>query len=380
MSLYRDLLKRIDQLSYGFPKSFIGADLLLIKKIFAEEDARDYLLMGKTDEDGKFKPRYETAHEYAERNGFTDEEAKEKLDRMAMRGLIFRRHREHGDEYGQFPFVMGFLEWQGKRTGEKSWLWYTMLYMMFSRWGKRMTQTMPFYRTIPQRPQMVQGSVIKPYDNIEALLDKHTRFAVGQCICRTMDRAIPGNKCNHPTETCIETDDYATFFIETGIGREITKEEALQILRDGEKDGRIIQATNSQDGENFCSCCGCGCGMLNMRKLFPGPANNIWSNHYCEINYDKCIGCGKCVSRCPFGYIKQEKKATWTNANGKLVKKVTIDQNACLGCGLCVSTCPPKAMCLRQKPEDKLYTPPETYDDAMEIWEAETKKDYNKFK
>jgi len=371
MSLYRDLLQRIDTLSYGFPKSFIGADIKLIKKIFSEEDAKDYLLMGK---------RYETAAQYAANNGFTEEEAKAKLDRMAMKGLIFRRHREHGDEYGQFPFVMGFLEWQGTRNEDKSWLYWTAAYMATSRWGKRMTQTMPFYRTIPQHPQMVSGSVIKPYDNIEALLDKHYRFAVGHCVCRMMDRAIPGNKCNHPTETCIETDDYATFFIETGIGREITKEEALQILREGEKDGRIIQATNSQDGENFCSCCGCGCGMLKMRKMFPGPANNIWSNHYCEIDYDQCIGCGKCVTRCPFGYIKQEKKPTWTNSKGKLVRRVTIDQTACLGCGLCVSTCPTKCMSLRQKPEDQLYTPPPTYDDAMEIWEATTKKDYKKFK
>ncbi len=372
MGLYRDLLKRIDELSYGFPKSFLGADILLIKKIFSEQDAKDFLLMGK---------RYETAEEYAEKNGFTIEEAKEKLDRMANRGLIFRRHRERGDEYGQFPFVMGFLEWQGSRSGEgKSWLYYTAMYMATSRWGKRMTQTMPFYRTIPQHPGMVKGSVIKPYDDIEAMLDKHTRFAVGHCVCRMMDRSIPGNKCNHPIETCIETDDYATYYIETGIGREITKEEALAILREGEKDGRIIQATNSQEGENFCSCCGCGCGMLRMRSMFPGPANSIWSNHYCEIDYDKCISCGKCVSRCPFGYIKQEKKAKTPNCKGKLSRRVEIKTDDCLGCGLCVSTCPTQAMSLRQKPEEDLYTPPPTYDDAMEIWEATTKKDYNKFK
>ena len=371
MSLYRDLLKRIDEQSYGFPKSFVGADLMFIKQVFSEDDARDYLLIGK---------RFETAQQYADRNNFTLEVARRKLDRMAMKGLIFRRHRPGGDEYGQYPFAMGFLEWQGKRTDSKKMFWATALYMATSRWGRRMTQTMPFYRTIPMHPEMVQGSVIKPYDNVETLLDKHTRFAVGHCICRTMDRSIPGNKCNHPTETCIETDDYATFFIETGIGREITKEEALQILRDGEKDGRIIQATNSQFGENFCSCCGCGCGMLKMRKMFPGPANNIWSNHYSEIDYNKCISCGKCVQRCPFDYISQEKKPLHPNCKGKMTRRVTIDTDKCLGCGLCVSTCPTKAISLRQKAQENIYTPPETYEDAMEVWEATTKKDYNHFK
>ncbi len=362
MGLYRDLLKRIDTLSYGFPKSFVGADVALIKKIFSEQDARDYLKMAHG---------YQTAADYAQSNGISVEEAVKILDRMAFRGLIFRRHREHGDEYSQHPFVMGFLEWQGSRPGEaKEWLMPTMVYMMTSAFGKRMSQTMPFYRTIPHHAEFVEGTVIKPYDDIDAMLDRHTRFAVGVCMCRLMDQKKPNNPCTHPLETCIETDDYATFYIETGIGREITKEEARAILAAGEKDGRIIQATNSQEGENFCSCCACGCGMLVLKKMFPGPSAELWSNHYSVIDEDKCISCGKCVKRCTFGYIKKDPK---TN-------KVSVDQKSCLGCGLCVSTCPTKAIVLRQKSEDKLYVPPVTYDDACEIWEAGTKKNYNLFK
>lgn len=362
MGLYRDLLKRLDELSFGFPKSYVGADLLLIKKIFAPEDAKDFLLLEKG---------YHTAAEFAAKNKLSEAKALEKLERMAGRGLIFRRHRERGDEYAMHPFVMGFLEWQGGRPDTaKDWMLPTSIYMISSKFGKRMSQTMPFYRTLPMHPEFVQGSVIKPYDNIEALLDKHHRFAVGVCMCRLMDKVKPNNPCKHPLETCIETDDYADFYIETGIGREITKEEALAILRQGEKDGRIIQATNSQEGENFCSCCSCGCGMLVLKKMFPGPSEAIWTNHYSECDYTKCIKCGKCVSRCGFGYITQN----------PATKKITIDQEACLGCGLCVSTCPTKALVLRQKSEDKIYTPPLTYDDAMEIWEADTKKKYNAFK
>jgi len=362
MSLYRDLLKRIDELSFGFPKSYVGADLVLIKKIFSKEDAKDFLLMGKG---------YQTAEQYASKNGLTAEEATKKLDRMAFRGLILRRHREGGDQYGQHPFVMGFLEWQGNRAGQgKTWLYATGIYMVSSKFGSRMSQTMPFYRTLPHHKEFVEGSIVKPYDDIDAMLDKHRRFAVGVCMCRLMDKMKPNNPCTHPLETCIETDDYADFYIETGIGREITKEEAREILRQGEKDGRIIQATNSQEGENFCSCCACGCGMLFLKKQYPGPSAALWSNHFSEIDYDKCISCGKCVSRCTFGYIHKDEQT----------KKVTINQQDCLGCGLCVSTCPTKAIKLRQKSEDKLYTPPPTYDDAMEIWEAGTEKDYEHFK
>ncbi len=362
MSLYSDLLKRIDELSFGFPKSYVGADRILIKKIFNEENAKDFLLMSKG---------YQTAKEFGDKNGFTEEIAKEKLDRMANRGLIFRRHRERGDEYGQHPFVMGFLEWQSSRPQkDNSWLYATCAYMITSKFGQRMNQTMPFYRTIPHHKEFVEGTIIQPYDDLEALLNKHKRFAVGLCMCRLMSQNLPGSKCHHPLETCIETDDYATFFIETGIGREITKEEAFAILREGEEDGRIVQVTNSQEGENFCSCCACGCGMMNLKIRYAGPSADLWSNYYSVIDYDKCISCGKCVQRCVFKYIKQDKKT----------KKVTVDQKSCLGCGLCVSKCPTKAIRLVQKSEDKLYVPPVTYDDAVEIWEAKTKKDYNKFK
>lgn len=355
-------MKRIDELSFGFPKSYVGADMMLIRKIFSRENAKNFLLMAKG---------YQTAREYADKNGFTEEDARKRLDAMAERGLILRRHRERGDEYGQHPFVMGFLEWQGNRAGESnSWLYSTAIYMVTSKFGSRMSQTMPFYRTLPHHKEFVEGSVIKPYDDIEAMLDKHHRFAVAVCMCRLMDKMKPNNPCHHPLETCIETDDYADFYIETGIGREISKEEALAILREGEKDGRIIQATNSQGGENFCSCCACGCGMLYLKKQYPGPSAALWSNHFSVIDYEKCTSCGKCVSRCTFGYISKDP------ATGK----VSVDRESCLGCGLCVSTCPTQAIRLHQKSEDKLYTPPPTYDDAMEIWEARTKKDYKHFK
>jgi len=362
MGLYRDLLKKIDTLSFGLPKSFVGADLMLIKKIFKPEDARDFLLMERG---------YHTAAEFAEKNGLEVEDAVARLDRMAGRGLIFRRHRERGDEYSMHPFVMGFLEWQiGRPDDAQDWMVPTSIYMVSSKFGSRMGQTMPFYRTLPMHPEMVEGSVILPYDNVEALLSKHRRFAVGLCMCRLMGKVKPNNTCTHPMETCIETDDYADFYIETGIGREITKEEALAILREGEKDGRIIQATNSQEGENFCSCCACGCGMLALKRMFPGPSAALWSNHYAEVDPVKCIGCGKCVDRCGFGYITRNPKT----------KKVGINTEACLGCGLCTTTCPTKAITLRQKSQDKLYTPPATYDDAIQIWEADTKKNYNLFK
>lgn len=347
------LLEKIDTLSFGFPKSWLGSDKGLISCIFEEEDAQVFLKMEKG---------YHSALEYGNANGLSEEEATKTLDHLCNKGLIFRRRRNGETTYATFPFVAGFLEWQ-VNNADKKWLMHTCMYMISSKFGSRMSQSKPFYRSIPHHPEMVEGSKVLPYDNINEILDRHTRFSVANCMCRTMYKMKPFNQCKHPLETCIETDEYADFFIKTGIGREITREEAYEIIRAGEKDGRVINVTNSQEGENICSCCKCGCGMLYLKSKYPGPSGKLWANYLAVWDEEKCVKCKACYKKCPFGYLKADK-------NGK----VTINKDKCLGCGLCVSACHTKALKLVQK--ENPYIPPETYDDAIEIWEKETVKDY----
>jgi 2-oxoglutarate ferredoxin oxidoreductase subunit delta len=55
-----------------------------------------------------------------------------------------------------------------------------------------------------------------------------------------------------------------------------------------------------------------------------------------EINREKCKGCLLCVSVCPKGSIKQDKKL---NARG--VKPVEFTEGAsCIGCAMCAVICP----------------------------------------
>lgn len=360
-------MRRLDELSFGFPKSFLGMDRLFVMQIFSREDARDFLNMS---------PGYQTAQEYAMNNHIPVSLAEAKLNRMCDKGEIFRRHSAQDYavyEYDQHPFAMGFMEWQIKNP-KRNWLYTLSGYIISSAWGKRMSQTLPFYRTIPMHKEFVQGSVVAPYEDLEAILDRHSRFAVAKCICRTLDQVKPNNPCHHPLETCIETDDYATFYIEMGMGREITRDEALAILREGEKDGRVVNVTNSKDGENLCSCCECGCGMLYMKTHFPGPSKDFWSNYYSEVDDDRCVACGACVAKCPF-HVLQLIPGPENHGRGHL----HINQADCLGCGLCISACHQQAIHLVKKSDDRLYEPPETYEDAMGEWTRITRKNYHHF-
>lgn len=351
-NVYDELVEALDKISFGFPKTFIGVEKALVKKFFTPKDARHFVDML----DG-----YQTPAMYATKIGVTENEALEILEDMARRGLVYRKRLAEGPQYRKYPFCLGFIEFQVQNP-DTTWKTPTGMYMALSSFGKRMSASMPFYRAVPMHKEFVEGSQILPYDDIEAVLDRHTKFAVTTCLCRIMFQMKPGNKCHHPLETCISTDDLADFYLENGWGRQITKEETLALLREGEKDGRVIHITNSQDGENICSCCACGCGMLYLKEKYRGPSRDYWSNYYCEVDEEKCTSCGACTKRCHFGVLSIKQ--------GKL----QLERDYCLGCGLCLSSCPRKALKLLRKPEDKLYVPPETYDDAIEIWQAKRKE------
>jgi ferredoxin len=50
-----------------------------------------------------------------------------------------------------------------------------------------------------------------------------------------------------------------------------------------------------------------------------------------EINRDKCLKCGGCVSVCPFSALELEKEIVW-------------DKSKCTYCGICERVCPISAI------------------------------------
>lgn len=347
--IYAELVNALDRISFGFPRSWLGIEKYGLKKIFSKEDASHFVEMSSG---------YQTPQAYAGRTNRTLEEAENILEDMAKRGLIYRRRNQDMVEYRQMPFAFGLIEFQVYNP-DSSWQMPMGAYISLSKFGKNMGATMPFYRTVPIHASFVGGTGVLSYDDLDTVLNRHQLFAVASCLCRKLQQMNPRNQCHHPLETCVMTDDMAAYYLENGWGRQASRDEIREILMEGDKDGRVIQITNSQNAENICSCCTCGCGMLGIKSRFPGPSSALWSNYYAVYDKSKCISCGKCVERCQFQAVKK--------VNGK----IEINLENCIGCGLCVSTCEPKALSLAKKAEDKVYIPPETYDDALEIWQTQ---------
>lgn len=131
-------------------------------------------------------------------------------------------------------------------------------------------------------------------------------LSVGICSCR-YGRARLGEGCGDSCEDwCIGVGDMADYCAETGKGHPITYEQAMEILRNAEKNGFVHQITNI-DGENkIFAICNCNiniCNALRTSQLFNTP-NMSRSAYTAKVENDKCVACGKCVEFCPAGAVK----------------------------------------------------------------------------
>jgi NAD-dependent dihydropyrimidine dehydrogenase PreA subunit len=128
----------------------------------------------------------------------------------------------------------------------------------------------------------------------------------------------------------------------------------MSILERNQKEGLVLQPSNTQKAEFICSCCGCCCGMLGMQKLLPKPLDFWTTNFYALVDADACSGCGVCEKRCQVGAA----------GVAQTTRQSAINLNRCIGCGICVPTCPKKALSLQKKPMET--RPPQTREELYD--------------
>ncbi len=148
-------------------------------------------------------------------------------------------------------------------------------------------------------------------EHLSYWLDKYEgHIGVAQCSCRVC-RKTQGDGCaDDEWDWCIGVGDFADYCRETGKGHDITKEEALAILKRGEENGFVHQITNI-DGENkifgICNCNVNICNALRTSQLFNTP-NLSRSAYVAHVDKDKCVACGRCVEYCPAGATRLGQK------------------------------------------------------------------------
>lgn len=164
------------------------------------------------------------------------------------------------------------------------------------------------------------------YEEVSKYLNDNHIFSVSDCSCRT-SREIMGEGCGHLKEDmCIQMGHAAEYYIRTGRGREITREEAFDIIKRAEENGLMHQIPNL-DGSGkthaICNCCGCSCFALRTTTMF-NNADMSRSNYVSKVDKDKCVACGECVVNCPTNALKLGQKLC---SSKPVVEKIEMKAN-----------------------------------------------------
>ncbi|TAL35229.1 MAG: 4Fe-4S dicluster domain-containing protein [Spirochaetes bacterium] len=341
--IFRELQQRLDLYSLGFPATKSNIEIKILKSLFDEKDARLFLEMS---------PRIEEPAAVAERTGRPADQVAAQLEDMAKRGLLFRVRKGESVKYGAIPFMHGLMEFQITRFNREL---SEMLEEYFAQGfhGAIAATDGLFLRTIPVQRSIVPENRVAAYEDAVQILKSADTIAVAECACRK-GKKLQDTGCGKPMETCFMFGSMARFYVENGMGRGISADEAIRILTTAQETGLVTQPATAQNPAGMCCCCGDCCGVLGAIKKHPRPAEIVFSNYQARVDADACTGCESCLERCQMDAITM-------NAGGT----AEIGLERCIGCGLCVTACPAEAVSLAVKSGDSYKIPPATSAEQM---------------
>ena len=326
MDVYQNLAHKLNEMPNGFPATKSGVELKILQKIFEPHEAEMAL---------KIRTVPETAASIADRLGKPLAEMEITLDNMASKGQIACFKMSGQKMYIFIPFVVGIYEFQLKRIDKE-------LAKLFEEYEPMLLKAVGGYkpaytRVVPINSKISADLQINRYEDIRQLIDAANSFMLSECICRK-EKALEGHPCEHTLEACLsfskEENAYDSLPLQRG--KVISKDKALEVLADAEKEGLVHCTYNVQDGQTFvCNCCSCSCGLMRGLKEFKVPHLLAKSNFVAIIDEESCESCGICKEeRCPMDAIMEENDV------------YSVWAERCIGCGVCAVTCPTESITL----------------------------------
>ncbi|MDC7235318.1 MAG: FAD-dependent oxidoreductase [Spirochaetales bacterium] len=156
-------------------------------------------------------------------------------------------------------------------------------------------------RVIPIEQSIDGNTRSASFEEVSRYLNENTIFSLSDCACRTSREAM-GEGCGHLKEDiCIQMGHAAEYYIRTGRAKEITREEAMEVIRKAEENGLMHSIPNLDGPGNthaICNCCGCGCFNMRLANHWSNP-DMARSNYVSKVDAEKCVACGECVENCP---------------------------------------------------------------------------------
>ena len=287
-------------------------------KEIAEECLDTALVMGKR------KPR--TFAKMKELTGYDDDHLKKVLEALGQFGLVEwnnenedGKNPQHERRYVLDQFVPGSAEIMVMRdqimceTPEIADFFERMTYLplagitqMVAPGGSGIgMHVIPVEKAIPAECESLD------IEHISYWLKKYEgQIGLGICSCRKQQTERGEGSGDIMQYWCMGLGDFADYCKETGMGYDITYEEALEVLERAEDKGYVHQVTNIDGANKIFAICNCAvgvCNALRTSQLFNTP-NLSASPYRSEVDAEKCVACGKCVEVCPAGAVRLGQK------------------------------------------------------------------------
>jgi len=313
-----------------------------------------------------FSGRY--LEELAEMKQMDPAELRQKLDALARKGLVFRAVRGDTVRYSLNDgfFILRTGGWHG-RTDEAT---KTISHLINEYFYHGLFDQYDYTHIKGLRALPAEGTIehihqIMPYEEVVKVLDSVEYFTVSTCPCRHRKNLDPDYpNCEYPPEVCLHFDRLGHYIVENDMGREITRQEAEEILRRCAEAGLVHAVSNVQEGvDTICNCCKCCCIWFEAFHKLNHSMSMSLSNYRARTNAETCIGCGLCVKRCPMEALQLEDfpqakgritLVTDENNKTKELKNKTgkvsvLNRDLCIGCGVCAHKCQTKSLVLERR-------------------------------
>ena len=273
----------------------------------------------------------------AQKLGRPEEEVAAMIRTLFVKGLVFASTRTDPPTYRMCRDLVQFHDasilWP-EAPQEYLDLWNEFMENEWYDIAKMVSQasSRPFTRVIPVGVTVPATSHVLAFEDVKEIIETSRNLAVTKCTCRLI-----AHKCDKTLEACIQVNKAADYTVDRGSGRQISKQEALDIMRQAEEDGLIHVVVNKQNVDHFiCNCCPCCC--QTMPVLIKHGISVIEPSRFAaDVDPEACTACGMCTDRCYFGAINQEGD-----------EPAAVKQEKCLGCGLCQVTCPADAISMKE--------------------------------
>jgi Pyruvate/2-oxoacid:ferredoxin oxidoreductase delta subunit len=300
-----------------------------------------------------------SVEELAEAKGTDPAELEPRMEALAKKGAVFRGVKDGSARYSlndsmfslyRSVFWPGRADEAAKAVASRANQYFGAFFDQYAEVHTKGLRALPIEGTIDDTRQIL------PYEDVVKVIDGEDYFCVATCPCRHRKNLDPEEPdCEHETKNCLHFGRLARYMVEQGLGREITREETREILRQSADKGLVHGLSNWQkEVDTICNCCKCCCIWFECYHVLNHSESMEASNYEIVANTATCKGCGLCVKRCPMEALALEDNPAADNKTGKTTK---LDGDRCIGCGVCVHKCPTKSLVLTRR--EAVTDPPE---------------------